>query len=119
MMLLPALHHAVRLFRRRPVFTTFLVATLALGIGGATAMFSVLDAVLLRPLPYPSADRLMTVWQTFPHWEGEAVLGEFWDRIALSWDDYQAARRARTVEQVAVYYPLAVRVFREMPGLSR
>jgi hypothetical protein len=113
MMRLPALQHTVRLLQRRPVFAAFLVATLALGIGGATAMFSVLNAVLLRPLPYPAVDRLMTVWQTFPHWQGEAVLGEFWDRIGLSWDDYQAARRARTVDRVAVYYALAMRVFRE------
>ena len=51
---------------RRPAFTLLLVATLALGIGVNSAVFTLLDAVLLRPLPYPDPSRLVFVWQTLP-----------------------------------------------------
>ena len=53
---------AVRTLVRRPMFASVAVATLAVGIGGNTAVFSVVNAVLLRPLPLPNADRLVYVW---------------------------------------------------------
>jgi len=49
--------YALRQVRRTPAFSAIAIATLALGIGGITAMFSVFDAVLIRPLPYADADR--------------------------------------------------------------
>jgi putative ABC transport system permease protein len=51
-----------RQVRRNPSFSALAIATLALGIGGITAMFSVFDAVLIRPLPYADADRLVMMW---------------------------------------------------------
>jgi len=57
--------YAVRSLRRRPGFTLVAVLTLALGIGATTAMFSVLDSVLIRPLPFPDADRLILGRPTF------------------------------------------------------
>lgn len=53
---------ALRNLRRAPAFTGLVVLTQALGIGATTAMFSVVDAVLLNPLPFPNADRLAEVW---------------------------------------------------------
>jgi putative ABC transport system permease protein len=53
----------MRRLRREPGFTAIVIATLALGIGATTTIFSVIHGVLLRPLPYREADRLLTVWQ--------------------------------------------------------
>jgi putative ABC transport system permease protein len=58
------LAHAVRRLARRPMLTLVATATLAIGIGGATAIFSVAHAVILRPLPYAQPDRLVLVWQS-------------------------------------------------------
>jgi predicted permease len=52
----------LRQLRRNPAFSVVAIATLALGIGGITAMFSTFDAVLIRPLPYSDADRLAMIW---------------------------------------------------------
>ena len=54
--------YAWRNFRRNPGFAAVAVATLALGIGGLTAMFSAFDTILIRPLPYAEPDRLVMVW---------------------------------------------------------
>src|ERR1041385_4110140 len=58
------LRFGFRMMVRNPVFTLIAIVTLALGIGANTAIFSVVDAVLLRPLPYPAADRLVFLWST-------------------------------------------------------
>lgn len=86
------LRHAVRLFWRAPAFTALCILTLALGIGAATAIFSVVNPVLLRPLPYPGAERIAMVWERDPN-AGRSNVG---------WQTFRdVTDRARTLESTA------------------
>jgi predicted permease len=60
------IRYALRTLRKQPLFALVAVATLTLGIGANTAIFSLLYQYLLRPLPYPDAERLVFIWNTYP-----------------------------------------------------
>jgi len=69
--------YALRWLGRNPIFTTAVITTLALGIGATTAVFSVVDSLLLRPLPYPNSERIARIWNTFsPRGMNEIPLSE-------------------------------------------
>ncbi|MEQ9569241.1 MAG: ABC transporter permease, partial [Longimicrobiales bacterium] len=89
---------AVRSFVRRPAFTALALATIALGIGANTAIFTVVDAVLLSPLPYPEPDRLALVWEK-DHERG-------WDRDPASAEDFRTWRaETRAFDALAAGQP--------------
>ncbi|MDX1385859.1 MAG: permease prefix domain 1-containing protein, partial [Thermoanaerobaculia bacterium] len=82
---------AVRSLRHQPTFTAVTVATLALGIGGSTAIFTVVDTALLRPLPYPSPERtvwLQTTWAETP--DGRVSPAEYFDYRSRLGDVFEA-----------------------------
>src|SRR5262245_45160305 len=88
---------AVRVTLKRPGFSLLVVLVLGLGIGANSALFSVVDVALLRPLPYPAADRLVAVssYQTDePERQVGVAGGDFiaWRKQARSFDGWAAYR---------------------------
>ena len=67
-------YFALRMIARRRTFAAVAIGTLALGIGAATAIYSVVDTVLLRPLPFDAPDRIAAVWITQPSIASDPVL---------------------------------------------
>ena len=93
------LRYGLRGLSRSPGFTSLAVATLALGIGAVTSIFTVTNAVILRPLPYPDADRLVALNGTDPRT----------DRGTVSGADYLDLRdRSESFEELAAYRRLSM-----------
>ena len=90
------LRYALRSLRAHPAFTAVIIATLALGIGANTAIFSVVNAALLRPLPFRDADRLVLIWGERP--------ASGYPQIPVSLPNFLDVRaRARSFEDMAVW----------------
>jgi predicted permease len=88
------LHYGARMLVKRPGFTSIAVLTLALGIGANTAVFSIINAVLLNSLPFADVDRLVMIWETHPEVHGP--VGTY-----LDFQDWRA--QAQSFEGMAAY----------------
>jgi putative ABC transport system permease protein len=89
------LKFAVRSLFKRPGFVAVAVITLALGIGGSTSIFTVVDAALLRGLPYKQPDRLYHLWEKTPK--------EEFSKREMSYPDYQDYQQNNVLEGLAAY----------------
>src|SRR5258705_8921802 len=90
------IRYGVRSLLKQPGFTTVAVITLALGIGATTAIFSVVNTLLLRPLPYPDSHRLMVIWGNYRGLNIERLPAK-----AAEYDDY--SKQSQAFDTVAAY----------------
>jgi putative ABC transport system permease protein len=96
--------HTARGLRKNPGFTTAVVLTLALGIGGNVAIFSLVDQLLLRPLPYPNGEKVVAVYEAFLSGFGGAPVSTRSGGNSVSpanWFDWQ--RESRQLEAFAAW----------------
>jgi predicted permease len=99
--ILQDLRFSLRMLTKDPALTFTILVTLALGIGANTAVFSVLNSVLFKPLPYPKPEELVAVWQTAP---GAAGLTSFSNGLRLSPSMYFTyAEHNRTFQSLGVW----------------
>lgn len=100
--LLADLKLAVRRLRKAPGFSITVLLTLAIGMGANTAVFTVVDSILLKPLPYPQPQQLVAVWLHAP---GAAGLANFAEGLRLSPSMYLTfAEHNRTLQSIGVWF---------------
>ena len=95
---------AWRMLHTRRTLTLVAVTTIALGVGAATAIFSVVDSVLLRPLPYRESSKLVNLWRTFPDWRKDPVLASGWDHLSFTMNEgLEFGRISQTLDGVGFW----------------
>ena len=109
------IRYAARSLLRTPAFTTATVLTLAIGIGAATAIYSVVDTILFRPLPFEGGDRLVRLVEYGPHFRaGNPALPR-----GISYQEYQSWRESsKTIEQAAAIVPMSQRMVKTPDGAA-
>jgi putative ABC transport system permease protein len=117
--LLQDMRFGFRVLRKSPGFTTIAVLTLALGIGANTAIFTIVDAVLVRPLPYKDPSQLTMLWETEPELPAAPVTGpdyQDWKTMAHSFQSMAAGTEA-TFNLTGSGEPLRVEGFSVAPNM--
>jgi putative ABC transport system permease protein len=99
--------YALRQVRRAPAFAAAVIATLALGIGATTAIFSVVDAVLLEPLPYPNSDQIVRLYQVNAKGERNSV-------SQATFRDWSSG--VHDVAALAIFHPAYKTTLRDRPA---
>ena len=109
------IRYAMRSLLRTPAFTIATVLTLAIGIGAATAIYSVVDTILFRPLPFPGGDRLVRLVEYGPHFrEGQPPL-----QRGVNYQEHQGWRdRAKTIEEAAAIIAMSQRMVKTPDGAA-
>jgi predicted permease len=117
------LRYGVRMMLKAPLVFATLVLTLSLGIGSVTAMFSVVNGVLLRPLPYADSDRLMQLWEVSPTGDDHNVVssGNYldWSDRSRSFEELGARRGAYGVALTGEGEPEQITVVDVTPSVFR
>ncbi|HSR41062.1 MAG TPA: ABC transporter permease, partial [Longimicrobiales bacterium] len=122
---------ALRTLARRPALMGLAALSLALGIGASTAMFGVVDSVLLRPLSFDEPEELVSIYPTNPEFRGHPTMGEFADRGTFSLPEvFWLAENQTTLEAFGAYIdysgatlsgddgpPERIEILRATPGL--
>ena len=109
------IRYAIRSLLRTPAFTIATVLTLAIGIGAATAIYSVVDTILFRPLPFPGGDRLVRLIEYVPHFrDGQPPLER-----GINYLEHQGWRdRAKTIEEAAAIIGMSQHMVRTPDGAA-
>jgi predicted permease len=102
------LRHAVRALRRSPAFTLTALLTFALGTGAVTAVFTVVNRVLIQPLRYPDSEALVAVWHTAPGAPGLASVSRDLRMSVSMYFSY--AQHARTFQSIGLWAPFSASV---------
>jgi putative ABC transport system permease protein len=104
MSVVPAdVRHAARRWAARPGLAITVVLTLGLGIGATTAIFSVVDGVLLRPLPWREPDRLVSAYIVREPWRTDPALSASWNQGFLSWPNFRDLQKQEAFDSVAAW----------------
>src|SRR5438034_3662157 len=110
------LRYSLRILTKSPGFTTIALLTLALGIGANTALFSVVNGVLLNPLPYPNPERLVAVAEKFPPFpEASIAYPNFldWVRMNHTFEALAAYRSEEHTSELQSHSDLVCRLLLE------
>ena len=104
--MLPAsVRHALRRWRRRPGLALTATLILAIGIGATTAMYSIVNAVLLKDEPWPDADRLVRVYSVLPQQRTNPAYRTAWNRSEVSWPAWRDVQKVPFFVDVAAWVP--------------
>lgn len=95
----------LRALAQRPGFALAAIIPLALGLGAATAMYSVVDGIMLRPLPFAEPDRIVSIWAVEESWKENPASAIRWDRVVIGKGDYQALGQAKSLARVGAWSP--------------